>query len=76
MFRTAQLLEQTIRNESAIPATIALIDGKIKIGLTKAELEMISDPKINATKVSVRDIANTLVKVGTKKRWKILVWSF
>uniref|UniRef100_A0AC34GQA6 Pseudouridine-5'-phosphate glycosidase n=1 Tax=Panagrolaimus sp. ES5 TaxID=591445 RepID=A0AC34GQA6_9BILA len=61
-FETAKLLENTIRKENVIPATIALINGKIKVGLTKSELEMISDPKIDATKVSVRDIANVLVK--------------
>jgi pseudouridine-5'-phosphate glycosidase len=61
-FETAKLLENTIRKENAIPATIALIDGKIKVGLTKSELEMISDPTINAVKVSVRDISNVLVK--------------
>jgi len=56
----AQELEKTVRDEGAIPAIIALINGEIRIGLHKHELELLADPKTTVRKVSRRDIAYTL----------------
>jgi pseudouridylate synthase len=55
-FELAQDAEAIIRDAGAVPATIAIIGGAIKIGLTKAELEKfaVDGPKI--TKVSTRDL--------------------
>ncbi len=48
-------VEQIIREEGAVPATIAILDGKLKVGLDEAELErMCKDPAIG--KVSRRDV--------------------
>jgi len=55
-FQTALKIEETVRNAGAIPATIAIIDGKIKIGLSEAELEFFAKEK-NILKASRRDIA-------------------
>ncbi len=38
----ATTVEQIIRNNGAIPATIAIIDGKIKIGLESEDLEILA----------------------------------
>ena len=38
-FETALKVERIIRKEGAIPATIAVIEGRIKIGLSNLELE-------------------------------------
>ena len=38
--QTAREVEQIIRDNGAVPATIAIIDGKIKVGLSDEELEM------------------------------------
>lgn len=52
---TAREVEQIIRDYGAVPATIALIDGKIKIGLSDDELEMFGKSD-NVAKASRRDL--------------------
>ena len=52
----AKHTESIIREHGAVPATIAIIDGKIKIGLEEDELEMLGKNP-NALKVSRRDFA-------------------
>lgn len=54
--QTARDVEQIIRNNGAVPATIAIIDGKIKIGLSDEELEMFGNSK-GVAKASRRDLA-------------------
>ncbi len=49
-------LEKIIRDNGAIPATIAIIDGVIHVGLTKEEIEYIGNGKRDVLKVSRRDI--------------------
>ncbi|QCR33780.1 pseudouridine-5'-phosphate glycosidase [Lysinibacillus sp. SGAir0095] len=61
--RTAREVEQIIRDNGAVPATIAIIDGKIKIGLTDEELEMFGNAD-NVAKTSRRDLGYLL---ATKK---------
>lgn len=55
----ATTVENIIREYGAIPATIALIDGKIKIGLENNELELLAKSD-NVAKVSRRDFAEVL----------------
>lgn len=50
-------LSKIIRDAGAIPATIALVDGVPKVGLTKEELTRLADPSFPAVKVSRRDLA-------------------
>ena len=58
---TAFEVEKIIREEGAIPATIAIIGGVIKVGLTSEELEYLSvEGKENARKCSRRDFAYVL----------------
>ncbi|MFC4410176.1 pseudouridine-5'-phosphate glycosidase [Chungangia koreensis] len=54
--QTAREVEQIIRDGGAVPATIAIVDGKIKIGLSDDELEMFGQSK-NVAKASRKDIA-------------------
>lgn len=61
--QTAREVEQIIRDHGAVPATIALIDGKIKIGLTDDELEMFGNAK-DVAKASRRDLGYL---IATKK---------
>ena len=61
--QTAREVEQIIRDGGAVPATIALIDGKIKIGLSDEELEMFGNAQ-GVAKASRRDIGYLL---ATKK---------
>uniref|UniRef100_A0A915N876 Carbohydrate kinase PfkB domain-containing protein n=1 Tax=Meloidogyne javanica TaxID=6303 RepID=A0A915N876_MELJA len=57
-------LQEIIRDIGAIPATITILDGKIRVGIENKELERIAEP--NNQKCSLRDLANFLVqkKIG------------
>lgn len=55
----AKKVERIIREEGAIPATIAIMNGKIKIGLTDEDLEELAKAK-HVEKVSRRDIAHVI----------------
>lgn len=56
---TAGAMETAVRQAGAVPATTALIDGRIKVGLSAADLELLATyPKV--VKVGPRDIAPTL----------------
>ncbi len=52
---TAWAVEQTVRENGAIPATIAIINGKCRVGLSAQELETFGKEK-NVWKVSLRDM--------------------
>ncbi|MGL4819426.1 MAG: pseudouridine-5'-phosphate glycosidase [Bacilli bacterium] len=61
----ARKVEQIVRDNGAVPATIGLMDGKIKIGLTEEELQSFAtNPRVE--KASRRDFAHILAssKVG------------
>lgn len=53
--QTAKEVEQIIHHNGAVPATIGIMDGKIKIGLTNEELEKFATSK-KVEKVSRRDL--------------------
>lgn len=55
----AKTTESIIRQEGAVPATIAIIDGKIKVGLTDEDLERLAKEK-DVAKVSRRDFPGIL----------------
>jgi pseudouridine-5'-phosphate glycosidase len=57
--QTAREVEQVIRDAGAVPATIALIDGRICVGLADDQLELLGQSK-DAIKVSRRDLAYVL----------------
>ena len=61
--QTAREVEEIIRENGAVPATIAIIDGKIKIGLSDEELEMFGNAQ-GVAKASRRDLGYLL---ATKK---------
>ena len=49
-------VEELIRAEGAIPATIAIIGGKLKAGLSKSEIEYLGKKGLAVTKASRRDL--------------------
>ncbi|KAI0778267.1 indigoidine synthase A-like protein [Trametes elegans] len=55
---TARSVENNVRKAGAVPATIGLIEGRVKIGLEPRELERLADVHKNAgvVKLSRRDI--------------------
>uniref|UniRef100_A0A1I8AZC9 PfkB domain-containing protein n=1 Tax=Meloidogyne hapla TaxID=6305 RepID=A0A1I8AZC9_MELHA len=62
--KVAKKLQEIIRNNGAVPATITILDGKIRVGIDNKELERIAEP--NNQKCSLRDLANCLIqkKIG------------
>jgi len=57
----ARDVERIVREEGAVPATIALIDGRCKVGLSDAELERLATSP-EAVKVSLRDMPIVLAR--------------
>lgn len=58
---TAIEIEDLLRKRGVVPATIAIIDGKIKIGLSKEEIEFLAQSK-EVLKVSRRDLPVILAR--------------
>jgi pseudouridine-5'-phosphate glycosidase len=61
---TAHAVEATVRAHGATPATIAVIDGRIRVGLSASALETLA-ARNDAAKISRRDLAALLVRKGT-----------
>ena len=57
----ARDMEKQVRAAGAIPATVALLDGKIRLGLSDPELVRLSESE-STLKVSHRDFATAIVK--------------
>lgn len=53
---TALLVEKTVRDLGAVPATVAVIGGKLKAGLTEAEIEHLGRKGQEIPKASRRDL--------------------
>lgn len=58
---TAFMVEETVRSNKAIPATIAIINGRLKVGLTNEEIEFLATNE-EVKKVSRRDLAITIAQ--------------
>ena len=58
---TALAVEEVIRANGAVPATIGILSGRIKIGLTKEEIEYMAHAE-NVLKVSRRDLPLVISK--------------
>jgi pseudouridine-5'-phosphate glycosidase len=56
----AKDMEIEIRDQGCVPATIAILEGKILVGLDETQLDQLVHSE-DAVKVSVRDIASTVV---------------
>ena len=61
--RTAQEVESIIELNDATPATIALMNGKLHIGLTQSDLQYLAK-STSPVKASRRDLAWVLSKVS------------
>ncbi len=60
---TARRLESIVRETKAIPATIAIIDGQLCVGLNDEQLKLLAESK-NVKKISTRDIP-----IALAQRW-------
>lgn len=57
----ARDMERIVEENGATPATIAVLDGEIHIGLTEAEMERLANED-NVRKISRRDFATAIIK--------------
>lgn len=53
---TALKVEEIVRENGAVPATIAILNGKLKVGLSKEEVDYLGKKGLEVTKASRRDI--------------------
>jgi pseudouridine-5'-phosphate glycosidase len=60
---TAAQLEQIVRDEGATPATIAVLDGELCVGLTREEIERIANSD-GIRKLSTKDLA-----IAVAEKW-------
>ena len=61
-FETALEVENVIRDSGAIPATIAIMNGRLKAGLSHQEIELLGKAGLTANKVSRRDIPAVIAR--------------
>ncbi len=61
--RVAREVEATVRAEGAVPATIAVVGGVVRVGLDEAALEVVALDD-GVTKVSERDLAVVVARGG------------
>ena len=59
---TALRVEEIVRENGAIPATTAIIGGKLKCGLKKEEIEYLGKKGLEVTKCSRRDIPMAIAR--------------
>jgi pseudouridine-5'-phosphate glycosidase len=59
---TALKVEQSVREAGAVPATIAIINGRLKAGLSKQDIETLAQAGHSVTKCSRRDLPYVCAK--------------
>ncbi|EQC25394.1 hypothetical protein SDRG_16721 [Saprolegnia diclina VS20] len=64
-FEMATKVEAIVRENGACPATIAILDGEICVGLADSQLHTLASLGAKATKCSTRDIASVVASNGT-----------
>lgn len=60
--QTALAVEKIVREEGAVPATIAIIGGKLRVGLTPDEIDYLGKKGLAVHKTSRRDIPVVLAR--------------
>lgn len=61
--RVALEVESVVRSRGAVPATIAMLEGRVHIGLAQDELEQIAT-RDDVVKTSIRDLATVSARKG------------
>ncbi len=62
---TALAVEQVVREQGAVPATIAVLEGKMRAGLSPDEIDLLGKRGGEVTKASRRDLPILLARKGT-----------
>ena len=59
--RVAAEVEDIVRSRGAVPATIAMLEGRIHVGLNESELEAVAT-RDDVVKTSIRDLATVAAR--------------
>ena len=59
---TALAVEQIVRDNGAVPATIAILGGRLKVGISKEEIDYLGKKGLGVIKASRRDIPVLVAK--------------
>jgi pseudouridylate synthase len=62
---TARSVEEAVRGAGAVPATIAVIDGRFRVGLTGQEIERLGELTGGVVKASRRDLGPVAARKGS-----------
>jgi pseudouridine-5'-phosphate glycosidase len=62
---TAELVEETVRSFGAVPATIAVIGGRFRVGLQPKEIDGLGQLNRGVVKASRRDLAAVVARRGS-----------
>lgn len=62
--RVAAEVEDIVRSRGAVPATVAIVDGRVHVGLDEALLDQVAN-RDDVVKVSVRDLASLVARRGS-----------
>jgi pseudouridine-5'-phosphate glycosidase len=62
---TAQIVEEAVRSSGAVPATIAVIDGRFRVGLEANEIKSLGQLSGGVVKASRRDLAPVAARHGS-----------
>jgi pseudouridine-5'-phosphate glycosidase len=60
--RVARLSEQAVRESGAVPATIGIVDGRVRVGIDDETLQRFDEAGAQARKVGPRDLAACMVQ--------------
>ena len=58
----AAACEAAVREAGAVPATIGVLDGEVRVGMTVEELTRLADPASESVKLSARDLGVALAR--------------
>ena len=62
---TARMVEETVRSFGAVPATIAVIEGRFRVGLQPKEIDGLAQLTGGVVKASRRDLAPVVARRGS-----------
>src|SRR5215472_9430585 len=57
--------EAAVREAGAVPATVAVLDGRLRLGIGRADLERLADPGAEVRKLSSRDLGPAIAAGAT-----------
>jgi pseudouridine-5'-phosphate glycosidase len=60
--QTARQIEDAVRREGAVPATLAVVDGELHVGLSDEALERVAGEPAVVVKASIRDLSVVMAR--------------